>query len=164
MHLCHQWKGFGLPLSLEVFFSESEDEAFDSKQVWEGRIHKAKGDLFGQDFKDTLVKKVKASSALSKAVSVVSKSSGSSRKRPSSSHFFPQLVECCVSQGVPAIQQISGERKTDPNKSYFKKTVFSTDSEQINWRGINQTSSRASEDLVTGGESSSTLCRYGSSA
>ena len=48
-------------------------------------------DLFGEEFKDMLVEKVEADSALSKAVSIVSKSSGSASKvyqRPSGNLFF----------------------------------------------------------------------------
>ena len=46
------------------------------KKYGKGEFAKAKANLFGEEFKDTLVKKVEADSALSKAVSIVSKSSG----------------------------------------------------------------------------------------
>ena len=50
------------------------------KKYGKGAFAKAKADLFGEKFKDTLVKKVEADSALSKAVSIVSKTSSSTSK------------------------------------------------------------------------------------
>ena len=93
------------------------------KKYGKGAFIKAKADLFGEEFKDTLVKKVEADSALSKAVSIVSKTSGSTSKiyqKPSGNRFFrkpDQSVRCCVRQGVPAVQPIPRERKTDPQQA-----------------------------------------------
>ena len=41
----------------------------------------SRGDLFGQEFKNGLVKKVEADAALSKAVNIVARSVGTASKR-----------------------------------------------------------------------------------
>lgn len=54
----------------------------------------------------------------------------------------------CIKVVLAAVQQISRERKTDPQQALFQKNT--TDSEQINWTRTHQTTSRGSEDLATG--------------
>ena len=92
---------------------------------------KAKADLFGEEFKDTLVKKVEADSALSKAVSIVSKTSGSTSKvyqKPSGNSFFGSWTSRYSAASGRVYQpynRFQGKGKQTPNKPYFKKgSVF----------------------------------------
>ena len=68
------------------FISETRREtALESihpslKKYGKGDFSNSKCDLFGQEFKDGLVKKVEADAALSKAVSIVARSVGTTGK------------------------------------------------------------------------------------
>lgn len=101
------------------------------KKYGKGEFAKAKADLFGQEFKDTLVKKVEADSALSKAVSIVSKSSGSTSKmyqKPTGNRFFGSRTSRYGAASGKVYQpyhRFQGKGKQTPNKPYFKKgSVF----------------------------------------
>jgi hypothetical protein len=101
------------------------------KKYGRGEFAKAKADLFGQEFKDTLVKKVEADSALSKAVSIVSKSSGSTSKmyqKPTGNRFFGSRTSRYGAASGKVYQpyhRFQGKGKQTPNKPYFKKgSVF----------------------------------------
>lgn len=101
------------------------------KKYGKGEFAKAKADLFGQEFKDTLVKKVEADSALSKAVSIVSKSSGSTSKmyqKPTGNRFFGSRTSRYGAASGKVYQpyhRFQGKGKQTPNKPYFRKgSVF----------------------------------------
>lgn len=101
------------------------------KKYGKGAFAKAKADLFGEEFKDTLVKKVEADSALSKAVSIVSKTSGSTSKvyqKPSGNRFFGSRTSrygAASGRVYQPYNRFQGKGKQTPNKPYFKKgSVF----------------------------------------
>ena len=101
------------------------------KKYGKGAFAKAKADLFGEEFKDTLVKKVEADSALSKAVSIVSKTSGSASKiyqKPSGNRFFGSRTSrygAASGRVYQPYNRFQGKGKQIPNKPYFKKgSVF----------------------------------------
>lgn len=101
------------------------------KKYGKGEFTKAKADLFGQEFKDTLVKKVEADSALSKAVNIVSKSSGPAHRvyqRPSGNRFFGSRTSRYGAASGKVYQpynRYQGKGKQTPNKLYYKKgSVF----------------------------------------
>ena len=101
------------------------------KKYGKGEFTKAKADLFGEEFKDTLVKKVEADSALSKAVSIVSKSSGSTSKvyqKPAGNRFFGSRTSrygAASGRVYQPYNRYQGKGKHTPNKPYYKKgSVF----------------------------------------
>ena len=101
------------------------------RKYGKGEFTKAKADLFGQDFKETLVKKVEADSALSKAVNIVSKSAGSTSKvyqKPSGSRFFGSWTSRYGAVSGKVYQpynRYQGKGKHTPNKPFYRKgSVF----------------------------------------
>ena len=101
------------------------------KKYGKGAFAKAKADLFGEEFKDTLVKKVEADSALSKAVSIVSKTSGSTSKiyqKPSGNRFFGSRTSrygAASGRVYQPYNRFQGKGKQTPNKPYVRKgSVF----------------------------------------
>lgn len=101
------------------------------RKYGKGEFTNAKADLFGQDFKETLVKKVEADSALSKAVNIVSKSAGSTSKvyqKPSGSRFFGSRTSRYGAVSGKVYQpynRYQGKGKHTPNKPFFRKgSVF----------------------------------------
>ena len=98
------------------------------KKYGKGEFTKAKADLFGEEFKDTLVKKVEADSALSKAVNIVSKTANKVYQRPSGKHFFGSRTSRYGAMSGKVYQpynRYQGKGKQTPNKPYYKKgSVF----------------------------------------
>ena len=98
------------------------------KKYAKGDFSKAKGALFGEEFKDGLVKKVEADSAISKAVNIVNRSTNNAVKmyqRPAKSdHSFHSSRTSqygAVSGRRPSPYRYSGKGKFTPGKTYFRK-------------------------------------------
>ena len=104
------------------------------KRYGKGDFSKAGEDLFGQEFKDSLVKKVEADSAIFKAVNIVSRSSNNPanagrvyHKQTSGSRFFGGRTSRygAVSGKVYQPYKYQGKGKFTPGKPYPKKgSVF----------------------------------------
>ena len=114
-----------------------------------GDFSKAKGDLFSEEFKDTLVKKVEADSALSKVVNIVTKLSNTSsqvyQKQTTGNRFFGGWTSRYGAASGRVYQPYKNQSKGKhtPGKPYFRKgsvldRLGSTQSE----RGHHQTSGR----------------------
>ena len=111
------------------------------KKYGKGDFTQAEGDLFGEAFKDQLVKKVEVDSALSKAVRIVSKSSDNpatrqyqkpyERSRQGGNQFFrggraSQYGAASGRYQNPYTRQGEGRGKYPPGKTYPRKgNVFS---------------------------------------
>ena len=102
------------------------------KKYGKGDFSNSRCDLFGQEFKDGLVKKVEADAALSKAVNIVARSVGTTsrmyQKQPSEQHFFQgsrTSLYGAVSGRVYNPYSYQGKGKYPPGKpQYNKGSVF----------------------------------------
>ena len=104
------------------------------KKYGKGDFSKAGEDLFGQEFKDNLVKKVEADSAISKAVNIVSRSSSNPnssgrvyRKQASDNRFFGGRTSRygAVSGKIYQPYKYQGKGKHTPGKPFHRKgSVF----------------------------------------
>ena len=98
------------------------------KKYGKGDFSNSRCDLFGQEFKDGLVKKVEADAALSKAVSIVTRSVGTTsrmyQKQPSGQRFFQGSRTSrygAVSGRVYNPYSYQGKGKYPPGKPQYKK-------------------------------------------
>ena len=98
------------------------------KKYEKGDFSNSKFDLFGQEFKDGLVKKVEADAALSKAVSIVARSVGTTgkiyQKQPSGQRFFQGSRTSrygAVSGRVYNPYNYQGKGKYPPGKPHYRK-------------------------------------------
>ena len=116
------------------FISETRREtALESihpslKKYGKGDFSNSKCDLFGQEFKDGLVKKVEADAGLSKAVSIVARSVGTTgkiyQKQPSGQRFFQGSRTSrygAVSSRVYNPYNYQGKGKYPPGKPHYRK-------------------------------------------
>ena len=98
------------------------------KKYGKGDFSNSRCDLFGQEFKDGLVKKMEADEALSKAVNIVARSvgatSGMFQKQPSGQRFFQGSRTSrygAVSGRVYNPYNYQGKGKYLPGKPQYKK-------------------------------------------
>ena len=98
------------------------------KKYGKGDFSNSKCDLFGQEFKDGLVKKVEADAALFKAVSIVARSVGTTgkiyQKQPSGQHFSQGSRTSrygAVSGRVYNPYNYQGKGKYLPGKPHYRK-------------------------------------------
>lgn len=124
---------------------------------------KAKADLFRDEFKDTLMKKVEADSALSKAVNIVSKSSVSANKmyqRVSGSLFVGSRNSWYGAASGNVYQpynRYQGKENRPRTSLTTKEAVSFTNSDQTIPTETRQTASKTSKGLATGREAAA-LC------